>query len=129
MGLLGAPMPWQALPRMEEEEMRTPELIAQQLKERVAELEAEAEKPARKYPCKECTHYAGYRWKYLKQGEQCGNVLVKGFSKEYPWAQDEAERQSTITNRLCGPEKALWEPRLPWWRKLWNWFLAPWKEQ
>ena len=98
-------------------EMRTREQIMADLEARYAEMEQEAARPERMYPCKTC------RWE-SDFGTTCSQPLVMGMDalpiKNPPWTQNE---ESAL--RLCGPEKALWEPtpvRLTLWQRIINFF-------
>lgn len=81
---------------------RTPEQIQQQLEEAFDALVAEAERrkadPLLNFPCSTCDH---------GDGAWCNNALVKGF-------KDRAFNHDVYNGdyaKLCGPEKALWEPK------------------
>lgn len=92
--------------------VRTHEQIIAQLEARYVEMEAEAAKPSRKFPCQTC-RYHSLRWKNLKEGQQCHHPLVMGIDAEPLWAWDEKKYKSREA-ALCGPEKALWEPHPVW---------------
>ena len=88
-------------------EMRTQEQIIAQIEARYAELEAEAQKPAIKWPCHKCRHSTSLF---------CYHPLIKGFGsavahmdRKYPEAH------------LCGQERALWEPELTILQKIAHW--------
>lgn len=99
--------------------MRTREEIMAQLEARYAEIEAEANSPRRQFPCASC------RWADKFEAAWCHQPLVKGFGDRVHMGMGE-EISKTIPN-LCGPEKALWEPKQSIWQKFAAWFLAPWK--
>lgn len=90
---------------------RTPEEIQAQLEARYMELEREAQKPERLYPCSSC------RWHEIPgKYDRCYNPLVAGFEiGSYTFTD------STNAKRLCGPEKALWEPKLTRWQRFMEW--------
>lgn len=101
---------------------RTPEQIMEQLEARYAEMKREAENPKMMFPCKTC------RWVYGSENfPRCTQPLVVGFSREKKSAMDGDWIIPDAT--LCGPEKALWEPKLTRWQKLRDWFLEPWVKQ
>ena len=79
---------------------RTPEQIREQLEARLAEMEREAVKPEKMLPCSAC------RW---VDGAWCKQPLVIGLecSPDLNWDR----HHDTKAAKLCGPEKALWEPR------------------
>jgi hypothetical protein len=84
---------------------RTEVEIAAQLQKRFAELEAEAARrdadPEIQFPCKTC------RWATYSQ---CKNALVLGYAGgKSHW--DSGYSSAKTDAALCGPEKALWEPR------------------
>lgn len=63
---------------------------------------------------------AGCRWHkpaYLKG--YCHQPLVKGVGAAPEAYDDYWGRQGKA--KLCGPEKALWEPKLRWWEKIFDW--------
>lgn len=80
--------------------MRTQEEIIAQLEARYAELEAEAQTPARKWPCETC------KW---KDYSFCKHPLIIGLDERACWTWD--NRYDSKDALLCGPEKALWEPK------------------
>jgi hypothetical protein len=99
---------------------RTPEEIAAQLEARYAEMVEEAERKAKAAltACSIC------RW---SDGAWCHNPLVIGFDQKSELVADRGELHS----KLCGPEKALWEPVPPrrnLWQRFVDWFLEPWAE-
>jgi hypothetical protein len=104
--------------------------IQRQLERRMAELEAEADRrnndPLLLYPCETCRYSSpigtdGYRWhtpEHVKKYGTCVCPLIKGFNPH-----------GVLRNPippLCGPEKALWRPRLLDRRKFppWGWFFV-----
>lgn len=76
--------------------VRTEEQIQADLDARLAEIERQAENHRAQMRCKDC------RW---ARGVYCVNPLVKGFKA--PVAQFSTEAD------ICGPEKALWQEKLP----------------
>ena len=90
---------------------RTPEQIREQLEARMAELEREAQKPECLYPCVSC------RWhKNPALYDRCYQPLVVGFDRDgYVFTH------SIDAVRLCGTEKALWEPKQPYWQRFTEW--------
>lgn len=101
---------------------RTQAEIEAALEERLAKLKVEAVERAAKAerPCKKCRS---------GRGDRCHNALVKGFD-DPPLTFDRYEPYSRDNKiYLCGPEKALWEPRRNIWVCFWDWFLAPWIEE
>lgn len=91
------------------------ELLAGIERKRAAEEAARIE--AAKPKC------AGCRWHkrkptYLKG--YCHQPLVKGIGAA-PEAYDGDYWGRTGKAKLCGPEKALWEPKLRWWEKIFDW--------
>ena len=90
---------------------RTQAEIIAQLEARYAEMEAEANSPAKLYPCKACR---------FSNGNRCENALVKGLGKQPALNADYWEY-----DHLCGPEKALWEPKPPTlWQRLKVWIAS-----
>lgn len=98
-----------AKPRAPKPTRRTQEEIIRDCEKRYAELEAEKvrrdeaerkrlEDPAVQFPCETC------RW---REGVTlCSNALVKGFETH----TSNFDFLGNAAMRLCGPEKALWEP-------------------
>lgn len=97
--------------------MRTQEQIHRDIDRRFEELKREAESPARVRPCQKCRHFAGYKYPSIKETPKCRNPLVKGFEKR-PVPLD----FGSMASHLCGPEKALWEPKWNPFREAWVWF-------
>lgn len=102
---------------------RTHEEIMAQLERRYSELKAETERravdPVLLYPCKTCRFRSG-----SDTFPRCSNALVNGYDTESKDAVDyliKHETNSLVRKHLCGPEKALWEPKLTWWQRLWRW--------
>lgn len=63
----------------------------------------------------------GCRWhKPTYPGATCHQPLVKGVGAA-PEAYDTAYWGRQGKAKLCGPEKALWEPKLRWWEKIFDW--------
>jgi len=79
---------------------RTPEQIMAQLEARLAEMERDAAKPERVFPCSAC------RW--LDGRTRCKQPLVIGLGT---WELNAEYGGEWRHAKLCGPEKALWEPR------------------
>ena len=103
--------------------MRTQEEILAQCEARYRELErrAEAIKKLEAQPkCVDC------RWidtrGYLNGGI-CNQPLIKGFDELGPYCFDR-ESYSKHRTVLCGPEKALWEPKRSLPRRLLDWWLG-----
>lgn len=107
--------------------MRTREQIIADCERRFAELQEEAER--RKvdlrltHPCETC------RW---QKYQRCEEPLVKAFGKGHrliPYMPSVEERKSLWRDdkglgwdfpTLCGPEKALWQPKLTIWQRIWQ---------
>lgn len=94
---------------------RTQAEIVAQLEARYATLETEAaareersKLPDRLYPCRTC------KW---GGDAACKNALIVGFRDEivWNWSHVKPEYRDELL-MLCGPEKALWEPRTLWQR-------------
>ena len=90
---------------------RTTEQIAAQIEARKAEIEAEAQTPAYRFPCRTC------KWQLQTLGSpsfpslrHCSEPLVVGL--DYPRPLD------LSIPPLCGPERALWQPKLSWQQRL-----------
>ena len=103
--------------------MRTQEEILAQCEARYCELERRAEviKKLEAQPkCVDC------RWidtrGYLNGGI-CNQPLIKGFDELGPYCFDR-ESYSKHRTVLCGPEKALWEPKRSLPRRLLDWWLG-----
>ena len=96
------------------------------LEARYAQLEAEAASPRLTMPCSKCRHMEWGLKSIVMDGE-CNHPLVKGFATG-PVVLSFAEARYENPASLCGPEKALWEPKRKWWQRLYDWFVAPWKE-
>jgi hypothetical protein len=92
---------------------RTPEEIQAQLEARYAEMEAEAERMAKAAltACSTC------RWRH---GAFCKQPLVTGVKPKAILTVD-AWKPKGDEAYLCGPEKALWEPKLTRWQKFMEW--------
>lgn len=88
---------------------RTPEEIKQQLEARLAEIEAEADRAR----FKEATACRKCRWSN-EIGSRCKQALVIGFDVDWVTSHDWSVHSATI----CGPEKALWEPKRTWWQRI-----------
>jgi len=100
---------------------RTPEQIRAQLEARLAQMEREAALPSRAMPCAACEWFKpnNDHWKspeYRNKYRYCAQPLVIGFGKAPTYG---LENQDVS---LCGPEKALWEPRLTFWQRIIAWF-------
>lgn len=103
---------------------RTQEKIIAQCEARYAELEREAASPHKQRPCKTC------RFRAHPIFEHCTHPLIVGFG-EPDWCYDKnRDRGFNLSNRgnLCGPEKALWEPKPTLSQRIINWFFKPWRE-
>lgn len=100
--------------------MRTQEEILAQCEARYCELERRAEviKKLEEQPkCVDC------RWaesRYL--GHICNQPLIKGFDERGPCCFDR-ESYSNHRTALCGPEKALWEPKRSMPERAWDWLV------
>lgn len=95
--------------------MRTQAEILAQCEARYAQLEAQYEEMKRKSErsCATCRFGSG-----LGDAQKCREPLVVGFDKRgFKWAWD-CNDFSQHQSALCGPEKALWQPKLKWWQKL-----------
>lgn len=98
-----------------------------QLERRYAELEAEEARrkvdPKLNYPCKTCSHFVDERgsgiFGDIIGSTYCKNPLVVGFGRRHPI--DLMFGNKGAIPALCGPEKALWEPKLTLWQRLWRW--------
>lgn len=110
---------------------RTPEQITAQLEARYRELGEQAKRHAERAKLQGCE---SCRWFRLNTREwvsdnnrriyaRCVEPLMKGFDEE-PHKSLEF-RQLDLS--LCGPEKALWQPKLSWWQKIWDWFVEHWR--
>lgn len=89
------------------------ELLADIERKRAAEEAARIE--AAKPRC------VGCRWhKPTYLGVTCHHPLVKGVGAA-PEAYDADYWGRNGKAKLCGPEKALWEPKLRWWEKIFDW--------
>jgi hypothetical protein len=112
--------------------MRTREQIVADCEKRFEELRAEKERrdgdPRHIHPCATC------RWaKGDYKPELCTEPLVKGFGephafRQYAISAEEYMRtwqdgEGRIWNfpKLCGPEKALWQPKPTWWQRIIEW--------
>lgn len=118
---------------------RTQEEIEAQLLARYRELQTEAERRRAaeeaerlRLKCSKC------RWAVAADGSRsaerginiyCSNALIRGFGEPKPNA-DRIEYMERYRNggyslyphvKLCGPEKALWEPIPSRWRRLLGW--------
>lgn len=107
-------------PEPVEEKLRTPEEIEEQLEARYEELCQQAANvpPASCANCRFLSNRGsdGYRWsqrEHILEYGSCSNALVKGFAPYGPTASS--------TPALCGPEKALWEPRFTRWQRFCLW--------
>ena len=94
--------------------VRTEEEIAAQLAARMAELEEQAVgiRSMEELPCKKC------RWSETSSFIKCHNPLIKGFG-DAPYVDNDGSFERNA--KLCGPEKALWEPRLTLWERFIAW--------
>lgn len=80
-------------------------------------MEREAGSPAKQFPCRSC------RWWRDSIYEHCTNTLVTGFNKP-DWCWD--KHAGMNASYLCGPEKALWEPKRNIIQRIFDWFISPW---
>ena len=92
---------------------RTPDEIKAQLEARLAEMEAEANSPRWVAPCEQC------KWRYASF---CINPFVIGLERKNTLHWDYSKEHHR--NTLCGPEKALWEPRPTLWQRFIAWLLT-----
>lgn len=111
---------------------RTPAQITAQLEARYAEMQEIYNSPQMQFPCSTCRWSVG--------GWRCSQPLIKGFDSEDPPAVDWQLKQfwgrpnlsdNWPTVRLCGIEKALWEPvppKLGLFGRFWAWFISPWRD-
>lgn len=97
--------------------MRTQDEIVSQCEARVRELEAQAEdKRARTTPdpekpfCSTCKWLEGATSGFHFNYSRCHEPLIKGFG-EAPYIYDARDGSGRRDCALCGPEKALWQPR------------------
>ncbi|MGL5736199.1 MAG: hypothetical protein ACRCYS_15145 [Beijerinckiaceae bacterium] len=97
--------------------VRTQEQIVAQCEARMAELEQTAASPQMKFPCATC------RWADKFKAAWCHHPLVKGFGEEFHMGMDRSGLPHKRYPPLCGPEKALWEPKLSLWQRLLNWLF------
>jgi len=110
-----------AAPRPEPYKMRNREEILAELEWRFAQMEAEAAKPERTHPCERCKWYhEGLFTPFVT----CSQPLVMGINGRPVHRLDAA-----MAGAICGPERALWEQRKPWWRRLVDWLVAPFVEE
>lgn len=93
---------------------RPHELVLEQLEARMQELEAQAkerqEVPPSPYPCAQC------KWSSGHDNWLCENPLVKGFENRataVDWDLSKGHSERIWDAKLCGREKALWEPNTP----------------
>lgn len=113
------PPPAPATPKM-----RTQEEIIEQCKARLAEMEREAAELKAKEAlpqCKDC------RWAKHRSSAnfiKCSQPLITGIEAKPKYVSSD---MFGYTATLCGPEKALWEPRLSLITRIINWFTAPWR--
>ena len=110
-----------AIPQPEPYKMRTREEILAQLEARFAQMETEAAKPERTHPCEQCKWH---RDGLFEPFTACAQPLVMGVDGLPRYMFSAAE-----IGGLCGPERALWEQRKPWWRRLVDWFVAQFVEE
>lgn len=96
--------------------VRTEEEIQAQLEARYRELEAEGRQ--QDTSCVKC------RWVHSFQAGWCLNPLIKGYGDGVHMGLGNSDRGKSIPP-LCGPEKALWRPKLTLWQRLYNWFVDP----
>ena len=96
--------------------MRTREQQIKDMEDRFAEIKAESERrandPAIQMPCETC-RWKALKWSSLREGWQCTQPLVVGYSEEALACWEHPSRDYAKyweKAELCGPEKALWEP-------------------
>ena len=104
--------PFQNVRALNAPQARTREQILAECQARYAEMEREAAMPERQFPCSTCTYGGGTR---------CRNPLIIGIERKSVAVWDQTH---PLEARLCGPEKALWEPRRPWWQRLIDWIMS-----
>ena len=84
--------------------MRDPEEMRVLHLQRLRELEEAANQSHKLRPCETCRH---------KEGWRCSQPLVKGFEKRGPYNMDDSDLDiKGLVYQLCGPERALWAPKL-----------------
>lgn len=118
--------------------MRTQEQIVADCEKRFAELTAELERinkdPNKSSPCRKCRWGSVTRDSCGDEEWHCSEPLVKGFGDPVQCGSWRNYRFSTVHHTdqrrgaandtkwrfpmPCGPEKALFQPKLSWWRKL-----------
>ena len=81
--------------------VRSEEQIQAELDARLAEIERQGQEHRHQVKCRDC------RW---ARGIYCANPLVKGHGA--------AKAQFSTEADICGPEKALWQEKLPLWERL-----------
>lgn len=103
--------------------MRTQEQIRADLESRYSEIEAEhmrrIQDPSMQRTCKSCRwcEDGGLGKRHLK----CREPLVIGFYKHgWTWAYDCNDITVDLA-KLCGPEKALWQPKPTLWQRIIEW--------
>ena len=96
---------------------RTAAQIATQIEARKAEIEAEALTPAYRFPCRTCKWQRefGGSWTF-PSWRYCKEPLVEGLEQPHDLRMG--------IPALCGPERALWQPKLSWWQRLLNWLFG-----
>jgi len=100
--------------------MRTQEEILAQCEARYRELERRAEAIKKLEAQPKCVDCRWAKSEYL--GHSCNQPLIKGFDERGPACFDSASYGKHRT-ALCGPEKALWEPKLSLPQRLWDWLV------
>ena len=97
------------------QEYRSPETMNALHQQRLNELEALTKKARTCLTCR-------YREMWC-----CNHPLIKGFDRQGPWHMDDwACDKEGIVMRLCGPERALWTPKLTIKLSIKEFFLTRW---
>lgn len=97
-----------------------------ELQEQAAKIEAQEAAERQRLKCSECRWACNGQNKFDRRGIYCRNALLTGFEGPQPNV-DRVEQSYTgryslyPKTRLCGPEKALWEPIPTRWQQLVEW--------
>lgn len=91
---------------------RTPEQILAECQSRYDQMVQDAARPEHQFPCSTCAHGGGTR---------CRQPLIVGIERRSVSVWDGSKPAGA---RLCGPEKALWQPRKPVWQRVVDWFFS-----